>query len=57
MYAIRSYYELQAILSRGYAVDDEENAVGLRCVASVIFDEHGEPLAGLSVSGPTARIP
>lgn len=48
--------ELAATHARGYAVDDEENAVGLRCVAAVIFDEHGAPLAALSVSGPAARI-
>ena len=48
--------EIAHIRERGYAVDDEENAVGLRCVASVIFDEYAQPLAGLSISGPTARI-
>ena len=48
--------ELQAITSANYAVDDEENAIGLRCVAGVIFNEHAEPLAGLSISGPTARL-
>ena len=48
--------EIGVVRERGYAIDDEENAVGLRCVASVIFDEHAQPLAGLSVSGPTARI-
>ncbi|MGI9412319.1 MAG: IclR family transcriptional regulator domain-containing protein [Hyphomicrobiales bacterium] len=48
--------DLAKIRKRGYAVDDEENAIGLRCVAGVIFDEHAEPLAGLSVSGPMARM-
>lgn len=48
--------DLMAIRGRGYAVDDEENAVGLRCVGAPVFDEHGQPLAGLSLSGPTARI-
>ncbi len=40
----------------GYAVDDEEHAVGLRCVASPIYDELSEAVAAISVSGPTARI-
>ena len=48
--------DLKMIRKRGYAIDDEENAIGLRCVAGVVFDEHGEPLAGLSVSGPMARM-
>jgi IclR family acetate operon transcriptional repressor len=42
---------------RGYAIDDEEHAVGLRCVAAVIFDENAEPVAAVSLSGPMARIP
>ncbi len=49
--------ELAASRERGYAIDDEEHAVGLRCVAAAIHDEHGRPLAALSISGPTARIP
>jgi IclR family transcriptional regulator, acetate operon repressor len=48
--------ELEAIARRGYAIDEEENAIGLRCVAAAIFDEHGKPVAAISLSGPTARI-
>jgi IclR family acetate operon transcriptional repressor len=48
--------ELAVVRERGYAVDNEEYAVGLRCVASAVYDEHGTPLAGLSISGPTARL-
>jgi len=40
----------------GYALDDEEQSIGMRCVASVIYDENGGPLAAISVSGPSARI-
>ena len=48
--------DLGDIRERGYAIDDEENAVGLRCVAAVIYDEQSEALGGLSLSGPTARM-
>jgi len=48
--------ELRTSRKLGFAKDDEEHAVGLRCVASVVFDEYAEPFAALSISGPTARI-
>lgn len=47
---------LAEIRARGYAIDDEERHVGMRCVAAVIHNEYGEPIAGVSVSGPTARV-
>lgn len=43
--------------SRGYAFDDEERTVGMRCVAAAIINGHGEAVAGISVSGPTIRMP
>ncbi len=48
--------ELNTIRERGYAIDDEEHAEGLRCVAAVIRDENGEAWAAISLAGPTVRI-
>ncbi len=47
---------LREIAQRGYAYDDEEHAVGLRCVSSALYDEHAEPLGAISVAGPRSRI-
>lgn len=48
--------DLARARERGYAIDNEEHAVGLRCVASTIHDEFSEPIAAISLSGPRARI-
>lgn len=48
--------DLAATRARGWSVDDEERFDGMRCVAAPIFNEYGEPIAGVSVSGPTVRI-
>ncbi|MCB1363543.1 MAG: IclR family transcriptional regulator [Rhodobacteraceae bacterium] len=42
--------------ARGWALDDEEKATGMRCVAAAITDIYGEAVAGISVSGPTHRM-
>ena len=48
--------ELQRTLDRGYAVDDEELAPGLRCVAAPVFDHTGEAKYSLSISCPSMRL-
>ena len=48
--------DLQQAREQGYAIDDEEHAVGLRCIAAPIFNENAEALAAISLSGPMARI-
>ncbi|MGB3387873.1 MAG: HTH-type transcriptional regulator BhcR [Pseudaminobacter sp.] len=48
--------DLSDIRQRGWSVDDEERFPGMRCVAAAIFNEFGEPIGGVSVSGPTVRM-
>jgi IclR family transcriptional regulator, acetate operon repressor len=50
------FRELQIIRRQGYAVDDEEARMGLRCIAAVVYSDCSEPLAAISVSGMTSRI-
>lgn len=58
---ITSIPELRAHLStvrdRGYAVDDEENEQGVRCVAVPIRNHAGTVVAAMSISAPTVRLP
>lgn len=48
--------ELDESRRRGWAIDDEERTLGMRCVAAPIFNEYGEPIAGVSISGPAVRV-
>jgi IclR family acetate operon transcriptional repressor len=48
--------DLRQARAQGYAVDDEERNEGMRCVAAAVFNAAGEPVAGLSVSGPISRL-
>lgn len=48
---------LEAVRRDGYAVDDQEFLVGLRCVAAVVYNDRAEALAAISVSGLASRVP
>ncbi|MFO1149440.1 MAG: IclR family transcriptional regulator [Alsobacter sp.] len=48
--------DLSACRRRGYALDDEERDLGMRCIAAPIFNELGAPFGGVSVSGPRVRL-
>jgi len=48
--------ELIKILQQGYALDDEELSLGLRCVAAPVFDHTGHVRYALSVSAPSSRM-
>ncbi len=47
---------LAEVRERGFAFDEEELEVGLRCVAAPIRDALGRVVAGLSISGPRHRM-
>ena len=47
---------LEMVRNQGYAVDDEEDDLGTRCVAAPIRNEVGHVIAAISISGPTIRI-
>lgn len=48
--------ELEKVRERGYAIDDEESVVGVRCLAAPILNAEQEAIAAVSISGPTARM-
>jgi IclR family acetate operon transcriptional repressor len=48
--------ELSSIRRSGFAVDNEESVLGLRCIAAPILDRKGIAAAALSISGPASRI-
>ncbi|MGO1321251.1 MAG: IclR family transcriptional regulator [Galactobacter sp.] len=51
--ALRS--ALDQVRQQGYAMDDEEQELGVRCVAVAVPATSGSPMA-VSISGPTSRI-
>lgn len=47
---------LKIVRNQGYAVDDEENEKGVRCVGAPIYDGAGNAVAAISISGPAFRL-
>jgi DNA-binding IclR family transcriptional regulator len=48
--------ELSMIRARGFARDNEELELGVRCIAAGVRDDSGRLIAGLSVSAPSERM-
>lgn len=48
--------ELKLIRERGYATDEQENEIGVRCVAIPIIDHTKKACGAISVSGPVERM-
>lgn len=49
--------ELRRTRQQGYGVDNEEDSLGIRCLAAPILDTVGNVMAGLSISAPAVRLP
>ncbi len=48
--------ELEKVRENGYAIDDEEQEIGLFCIGAPILDRNNNAIAAISLSGPTARM-
>ncbi len=48
--------ELKKIYELGYAVEKEENEIGVSCIAAPIFDHRGNVTAAVSISAPSIRM-
>lgn len=48
---------LEHVRTAGYAIDDEEDEVGVRCVGAPILNRAGHAVAALSVAGTTTQVP
>ena len=47
---------LDDIRTQGYSIDNEEVEAGLYCIAVPILSRDSEPIASISLSGPTTRM-
>ena len=47
---------LDEVRLAGYAIDDEESEVGMRCVAAPVRDISGKVIAAVGLAGPTQRL-
>lgn len=48
--------ELEQIRKCGYSIDNEENEIGVRCIAAAINDFRGKAKYAFSISAPTSRM-
>ncbi len=47
---------LEVVREKGYAVDDEEFDMGVRCIAAPIFDFREKVVGSIGISGPLTRM-
>ena len=54
--SVRFKAHLKIVKQQGYAIDDEENEQGIRCLAAPVFDGRGVAVAAVSVAGPAFLV-
>jgi len=47
---------LKRVKKNGYALDDEENEIGVRCIGAPVHNQQGDVTAAISISVPAIRI-
>lgn len=47
---------LADVAVRGYALDDEENDPGVRCISAPVFNAAGEAIGCIGIDGPSVRV-
>jgi len=47
---------LEKIRKQGYAIDDEEKTIGIRCLAAPVYDATEKAVASIGISGPASRL-
>jgi DNA-binding IclR family transcriptional regulator len=47
---------LGEIVERGYALDDEENDPGVRCISAPVFNALGDAIGCVGIDGPSVRM-
>lgn len=57
---IGTFDELMAsvavVRQQGYAIDDEERGIGIRCIAAPVLDHNGTTIAGISLAAPIFHL-
>ncbi|MDV6376260.1 IclR family transcriptional regulator [Deinococcus arenicola] len=48
--------ELECVRVQGYALDDQEREMGVRCLSAGLLNGAGKVIAAIGVAGPTSRL-
>lgn len=50
------HMHLKEVRRQGYATDDEEHVLGVRCVAAPVYSYAGRVVGAIGISGPSGRV-